>query len=164
MCTLIVMSTKQCANLISMLPCVMSAECSACGGADTNFKYPWPVEPPFVPEANPTGCYRRTFSTDPMHLPDDWQTSRRCPKFSTSTGQSDHTESTIVPRDLDTGTHINPPKQSHRFPKGSVKCHRHFCSVVLLNSKCSLGTNLHTERSLFTLVSTFTFLKRCHVC
>lgn len=45
--------------------------------ADTNFKYPWPVEPPFVPEANPTGCYHRAFKTDDMELPNDWQQSRR---------------------------------------------------------------------------------------
>jgi beta-galactosidase/evolved beta-galactosidase subunit alpha len=28
----------------------------------TNVQYPFPVDPPFVPTANPTGCYRRTFS------------------------------------------------------------------------------------------------------
>ncbi len=43
----------------------------------TNFKYPWPVEPPFVPEENPTGCYRRTFQLEDLHLPDDWQRSQR---------------------------------------------------------------------------------------
>jgi beta-galactosidase len=43
----------------------------------TNFKYPWPVEPPYVPEANPTGCYRRTFQLGDLHLPNDWENSRR---------------------------------------------------------------------------------------
>ncbi|MEQ4512375.1 MAG: beta-galactosidase [Dickeya sp.] len=33
----------------------------------TNVKYPIPVNPPFVPEDNPTGCYTLTFSVDP-----DW--------------------------------------------------------------------------------------------
>jgi beta-galactosidase/beta-glucuronidase len=28
----------------------------------TNFKYPFPVNPPFVPSDNPTGCYRVTFN------------------------------------------------------------------------------------------------------
>ena len=27
----------------------------------TNFKYPFEVNPPFVPSANPTGCYRLSF-------------------------------------------------------------------------------------------------------
>lgn len=27
----------------------------------TNFEYPFPVEPPFVPADNPTGCYRLSF-------------------------------------------------------------------------------------------------------
>ena len=27
----------------------------------TNFQYPWPVTPPWVPEQNPTGCYRLWF-------------------------------------------------------------------------------------------------------
>ncbi|MFO7957149.1 MAG: glycoside hydrolase family 2 TIM barrel-domain containing protein [Candidatus Brocadiia bacterium] len=33
----------------------------------TNVVYPWPVDPPHVPDENPTGCYRRTF-----RLPDGW--------------------------------------------------------------------------------------------
>jgi hypothetical protein len=28
----------------------------------TNFKYPFEVKPPFVPSANPTGCYRHSFN------------------------------------------------------------------------------------------------------
>lgn len=28
-----------------------------------NFNYPFPVDPPFVPESNPTGCYRLRFTT-----------------------------------------------------------------------------------------------------
>ncbi|MGM3173246.1 beta-galactosidase [Dickeya lacustris] len=36
----------------------------------TNIKYPIPVNPPFVPDDNPTGCYSLTFS-----LPDNWQHS-----------------------------------------------------------------------------------------
>lgn len=43
----------------------------------TNFKYPWPVEPPFVPAENPTGCYRRVFQLDDLDLPSDWEDSRR---------------------------------------------------------------------------------------
>ncbi len=34
----------------------------------TNVKYPIPVNPPRVPEDNPTGCYSRTFSVDPQWL------------------------------------------------------------------------------------------------
>ncbi len=33
----------------------------------TNVVYPWPVDPPHVPDENPTGCYRRTFP-----LPEGW--------------------------------------------------------------------------------------------
>lgn len=33
----------------------------------TNVQYPFPLNPPFVPEDNPTGCYRRTFE-----VPKDW--------------------------------------------------------------------------------------------
>lgn len=33
----------------------------------TNVTYPFPVNPPFVPEKNPTGCYSLTFTPDP-----DW--------------------------------------------------------------------------------------------
>ena len=52
----------------------------------TNFKYPWPVEPPFVPAANPTGCYRRTFDLDQLDLPAEWQQTRRyCPTASVRT-------------------------------------------------------------------------------
>ncbi|HBU38596.1 MAG TPA: hypothetical protein DEB70_12445, partial [Planctomycetaceae bacterium] len=30
----------------------------------TNVKYSFPVNPPRVPEQNPTGCYRRAFFLD----------------------------------------------------------------------------------------------------
>ncbi|WP_218025571.1 glycoside hydrolase family 2 TIM barrel-domain containing protein [Capsulimonas corticalis] len=33
----------------------------------TNVKYPYPVNPPFVPQENPVGLYQRTF-----HLPEGW--------------------------------------------------------------------------------------------
>ncbi len=33
----------------------------------TNVVYPFPVDPPRVPDKNPTGCYRRVFQ-----LPEDW--------------------------------------------------------------------------------------------
>ena len=33
----------------------------------TNVQYPFPLDPPFVPVENPTGCYRRTF-----FVPPDW--------------------------------------------------------------------------------------------
>lgn len=33
----------------------------------TNFIYPFPMEPPFVPRDNPTGCYRHWF-----HVPEAW--------------------------------------------------------------------------------------------
>lgn len=33
----------------------------------TNVQYPFPLNPPHVPEENPTGCYRRTFD-----VPKDW--------------------------------------------------------------------------------------------
>lgn len=36
----------------------------------TNFTYPIPVDPPFVPkDDNPTGCYRHTFTLEPQDLP-----------------------------------------------------------------------------------------------
>ncbi|HEX8630668.1 MAG TPA: beta-galactosidase, partial [Catenuloplanes sp.] len=35
--------------------------------AYTNVVYPFPVDPPYVPDENPTGDYRRHFD-----LPDDW--------------------------------------------------------------------------------------------
>ncbi|USD43208.1 beta-galactosidase [Vibrio sp. SCSIO 43135] len=35
----------------------------------TNVKYPFPCNPPFVPQDNPTGCYQTTFE-----LPEQWQT------------------------------------------------------------------------------------------
>ena len=42
------------------------------GGYDapiySNITYPFPVDPPRVPEDNPTGCYSRTFSVDPAWL------------------------------------------------------------------------------------------------
>jgi len=34
----------------------------------TNVQYPIPVNPPFVPQANPTGCYSLTFSVDEQWL------------------------------------------------------------------------------------------------
>ena len=34
----------------------------------TNVAYPFPPNPPFVPEENPTGCYRHIFSLDPAWL------------------------------------------------------------------------------------------------
>ena len=34
----------------------------------TNVAYPFPPNPPFVPEENPTGCYRHSFSLDPAWL------------------------------------------------------------------------------------------------
>lgn len=33
----------------------------------TNFRYPFPVNPPKVPSTNPTGCYRIRFS-----VPESW--------------------------------------------------------------------------------------------
>ena len=33
----------------------------------TNRPYPFPVDPPRVPDENPTGCYRRTFT-----IPQEW--------------------------------------------------------------------------------------------
>ncbi|NUU06166.1 DUF4981 domain-containing protein [Leifsonia sp. C5G2] len=38
----------------------------------TNVQYPFPVDPPHVPDENPTGDYRRTFE-----FPDDWPTDAR---------------------------------------------------------------------------------------
>lgn len=34
----------------------------------TNFKYPFDVNPPYVPAENPTGCYTTTFTVDPDML------------------------------------------------------------------------------------------------
>ena len=36
--------------------------------AYTNVQYPFPVDPPHVPDENPTGDYRRTFSLPPGFL------------------------------------------------------------------------------------------------
>ncbi len=33
----------------------------------TNFNFPFPVNPPYIPKENPVGCYRKSFS-----VPDDW--------------------------------------------------------------------------------------------
>src|SRR5690606_34781340 len=30
----------------------------------TNVQFPFPLDPPFVPDDNPTGCYHRTFRVD----------------------------------------------------------------------------------------------------
>ena len=38
----------------------------------TNVKFPFPVDPPRVPEANPTGCYRTSFD-----LPDHWSSDEQ---------------------------------------------------------------------------------------
>ena len=37
----------------------------------SNVRYPYPVDPPFVPDDNPTGCYRRIFS-----VPEGWKGRR----------------------------------------------------------------------------------------
>ena len=42
----------------------------------TNVQMPFTEEPPFVPEENPTGCYRTTFS-----LPDEWENRRTVLRF-----------------------------------------------------------------------------------
>lgn len=34
----------------------------------TNVTYPFPMNPPFVPSENPTGCYRKVF-----HIPKEWK-------------------------------------------------------------------------------------------
>jgi beta-galactosidase len=34
----------------------------------TNVIYPFPVDPPHVPDDNPTGCYRTYFD-----IPEEWQ-------------------------------------------------------------------------------------------
>jgi beta-galactosidase/beta-glucuronidase len=42
----------------------------------TNVPYPFPVNPPYVPSDNPTGCYRRTFN-----IPKSWDGSRVIIRF-----------------------------------------------------------------------------------
>lgn len=42
----------------------------------TNFQYPWPITAPFVPEDNPTGCYRKHFTISPS-----WKGKRYGPFF-----------------------------------------------------------------------------------
>ena len=42
----------------------------------TNTLYPFPLDPPFVPEDNPTGCYRRRFQ-----VPEDWEGRRTILRF-----------------------------------------------------------------------------------
>ena len=44
--------------------------------AYTNRRYPFPVDPPYVPHENPTGDYRRTF-----RVPADWQVERVLLRF-----------------------------------------------------------------------------------
>jgi beta-galactosidase len=44
--------------------------------AYTNVRYPFPVEPPFVPDANPTGDYRTRFA-----VPGDWNAERSVLRF-----------------------------------------------------------------------------------
>ena len=44
--------------------------------AYTNVRYPFPVDPPWVPDDNPTGDYRRTF-----RVPDDWTGERFVLRF-----------------------------------------------------------------------------------
>jgi beta-galactosidase len=44
--------------------------------AYTNVRYPFPVDPPWVPDDNPTGDYRRTF-----RVPDDWTGERLVLRF-----------------------------------------------------------------------------------
>lgn len=39
----------------------------------TNFKYPFPVKPPYVPEDNPTGCYRLSFTLPLERAPEEWR-------------------------------------------------------------------------------------------
>lgn len=34
----------------------------------TNIVYPFPLNPPYVPSENPTGCYRKNF-----HIPKEWK-------------------------------------------------------------------------------------------
>jgi beta-galactosidase len=38
----------------------------------TNVQFPFPIDPPFVPDANPTGDYRRSFE-----IPEDWNDAQR---------------------------------------------------------------------------------------
>ncbi len=51
-----------------------------CQGYDqpryTNTKYPFPLDPPYVPEDNPTGCYRRRFT-----IPSSWSGRRTILRF-----------------------------------------------------------------------------------
>lgn len=50
----------------------------------TNVRYPFPVDPPRVPEDNPTGCYSRTFSVDPAR----WPPAKRASSSTASTRRS----------------------------------------------------------------------------
>ena len=54
----------------TQIPVPSSWEC--CGHGTpiyTNFVYPIPVDPPFVPrDNNPTGCYRHTFAVEDEQL------------------------------------------------------------------------------------------------
>ena len=42
----------------------------------TNWKYPFPIDPPFVPDANPTGVYRLSFT-----VPEGWNGLRKIVRF-----------------------------------------------------------------------------------
>lgn len=40
----------------------------------TNIVYPFPINPPFVPSENPTGCYRKSFT-----VPSEWTGKNKLP-------------------------------------------------------------------------------------
>src|SRR5690242_16362617 len=44
--------------------------------AYTNVAFPFPIDPPYVPDENPTGEYRRAFD-----LPDDWPAGETVLRF-----------------------------------------------------------------------------------
>ncbi len=57
-------AAPRCAPLLQ-IPVPSSWECCGLGvPIYTNFTYPIPLDPPFVPSANPTGCFRLSFAFD----------------------------------------------------------------------------------------------------
>ena len=58
----------------------------------TNFQYPWPITAPYVPAANPTGCYRRWFE-----VPAAWK-DRRCESAACFKLQSSSPHAVHMPR------------------------------------------------------------------
>jgi hypothetical protein len=67
---------NNCISLLPQIPVPGNWECHGHGTPIyTNYVYPIPVDPPFVPERNPTGCYRHSFDVEAHCSNDRWGSS-----------------------------------------------------------------------------------------